>query len=62
MQGLIDAAKEIKKLEDKKTRLQNQHKKLTETAAKPDYETKVPENVRKQNTEKVSLIPRKLVK
>ena len=54
MQGLIDAEKEIAKLGDKRTKLSNQLKKLQEAAAKPDYVTKVPENVRTQNTEKVS--------
>ena len=53
MQGLIDAEKEIAKLGDKKTKLSNQLKKLQEAAAIPDYITKVPENVRTQNTEKV---------
>ena len=53
MQGLIDAEKEILKLGDKKTKLSNQLKKLQEAATKPDYITKVPENVRMQNTEKV---------
>ena len=41
------------KLGDKKTKLSNQLKKLQEAAAKPDYVTKVPENIRTQNTEKV---------
>ena len=50
---MIDADKEIAKLGDKKTKLSNQLKKLQEAAAKPDYITKVPENVRTQNTEKV---------
>ena len=56
LQGLIDATKEVKKLEDKKTRLQGQFKKLEEAAAKPDYTTKVPENVRTQNATKVSTL------
>ena len=41
------------KLSDKKSKLSNQLKKLQEAAAKPDYVTKVPENVRTQNAEKV---------
>jgi hypothetical protein len=43
----------VKKLEDKKTRLEAQLTKLNETVAKPDYLTKVPEGVRDQNAEKV---------
>ena len=52
-QGLIDVPKEIAKLEDKKKRLDNTLKKLQDAAAKPDYETKVPANVRESNAQKV---------
>lgn len=47
--------KEISKLEDKSSKLQTQLGKLKDSAAKSDYQTKVPENVRQQNTEKVCL-------
>jgi len=41
-------------LEEKKSKLDGQLNKLQEAAAKADYETKVPENVRQQNKEKVN--------
>ena len=50
---MIDADKEVAKLEEKKNKLGLTLKKLQDAVAKPDYESKVPENVRKQNTEKV---------
>ena len=52
-QGLIDATKEVGKLQEKQGKLQSQLEKLKQSVAKPDYESKVPENVRQQNTEKV---------
>ncbi|XP_036371216.1 valine--tRNA ligase isoform X1 [Octopus sinensis] len=54
LKGLIDINKEISKLEGKKEKLNSQLNKLNESIQKPDYETKVPEEVRKQNTSKVS--------
>ncbi|ELT91500.1 hypothetical protein CAPTEDRAFT_153512 [Capitella teleta] len=54
LKGLIDIEKEVAKLEDKKKRLEAQVKKLNEASAKPDYQTKVPETVRQQNSEKLS--------
>lgn len=53
MQGLIDVNKEISKLEGKKEKLNVQLTKLQESMAKSDYEIKVPEDVQKQNAEKV---------
>jgi valyl-tRNA synthetase len=53
LQGLIDLGKEVTKLESKFDKLTSQVKKLEETAGKADYEKKVPEDVRSQNTEKV---------
>ena len=55
-QGLIDADKELGKLQDKKSKLETHLGKLKEGAAKPDYENKVPETVRQQNFEKVGLL------
>ena len=54
MQGLIDINKEISKLEGKKEKLNSQLTKLEESMAKSDYEIKVPEDVQKQNAEKVN--------
>lgn len=54
LKGLIDITKEVGKLEEKKSKLDGQLNKLQEAAAKADYETKVPENVRQQNKEKVN--------
>lgn len=56
LKGLIDIKKEAGKLEEKKSKLDGQLNKLQEAAAKADYETKVPENVRQQNKEKVKEI------
>ena len=53
MQGLVDIGKEITKLEGKKDKLISSRKRLEESMAKPDYKTKVPENVQTQNNEKV---------
>ena len=56
IQGLLDITKEVAKLEDKKLKLSSQIKRLQEATTKPDYETKVPQNVREQNQEKVRLL------
>ena len=52
-QGVIDVDKEITKLESNKDTLGKQLKKLQDAAAVPTYETKVPEEVRNKNAEKV---------
>jgi len=54
LRGLIDPAKEIEKLEKKRSALIQQKEKLKKAAQIPDYETKVPEDVRKANTEKLT--------
>lgn len=54
MQGVIDVDKEVTKLEGKKDTLGKQLKKLQDASTVPDYQTKVPEEVRTQNSEKVS--------
>lgn len=45
--------KEVAKLEEKRGKLSVQLKKLFETINGSDYVTKVPENIRNQNSEKV---------
>ncbi|KAJ8299984.1 hypothetical protein KUTeg_021503 [Tegillarca granosa] len=44
----------LKKLEGKKTKLNSQLEKLQDSTKMADYDTKVPEHVRQQNTEKMS--------
>lgn len=51
---MIDVGKEITKLGGKKDRLTVQLEKIQADMAKPDYSNKVPEEIQKQNTEKVS--------
>lgn len=53
MQDIIDVAKELAKLGDKKTKLESQLHKLDEIMSKADYEQKVPLGVRTNNAEKV---------
>ena len=48
----------IGKLNGKKDRLSGQLQKLQDAAAKEDYTTKVPEDVRQQNSQKVTSIER----
>ena len=45
IQGLVDVAKEMAKLEGKKEKLNGQLAKLREAMEIPDYETKVPDRV-----------------
>lgn len=45
IQGLVDVAKEMTKLEGKKVKLNGQLAKLREAMEIPDYETKVPDRV-----------------
>ncbi|KAK3087210.1 hypothetical protein FSP39_003149 [Pinctada imbricata] len=56
LKGIIDISKEITKLEGKKDKLITSLKRLEETIAKPDYKSKVPENVQTQNSEKMTEI------
>jgi len=53
LKGLVDPAKEIEKLTKKRTVLQQTMEKLQKAAKVPDYLTKVPEDIRKANQEKV---------
>ena len=54
LQGLIDISKEMTKLGGKKDKLSAQLEKIQTDMAKSDYSTKVPEEIQKQNTDKVS--------
>ena len=51
---MIDASKELAKLEKKKETLLQSIKKLEQAIATKDYTTKVPEEVRNSNLEKLS--------
>lgn len=53
---MVDTSKEISKLEQQKEKLTSQQSKLKEKMEADGYQTKVPENVRKSNSEKVRLI------
>ena len=52
LKGIIDATKEIEKLEKKKTQLQTQYDKLIKATQIESYDKKVPEEVRMANAEK----------
>ena len=56
LQGLIDISKEMTKLGGKKDRLTAQLEKIQTDMAKADYATKVPEEIQKQNSEKVASV------
>ena len=51
--GLVDVDREIQKLEAKKEKVSAKLQKLNEAISARDYLTKVPENVRQGNDEKV---------
>ena len=53
LKGLIDPAKEVEKLNKKKAALQQSVEKLKKAMEIKDYTTKVPEDVRKANEEKL---------
>ena len=52
LKGIIDAEKEVEKLEKKKTLLNSQYEKLIKATQVPGYEQKVPENIRTANAVK----------
>lgn len=54
LRGVIDTNKEVSKLEQQKEKLVSQQDKLKEKMEVEGYQTKVPENVRKSNSEKFS--------
>ena len=53
LKGLIDPAKEVEKLTKKKAAMQLAVEKLKKAMEIKDYESKVPEDVRKANKEKL---------
>ncbi|KAL5011505.1 hypothetical protein ScPMuIL_010056 [Solemya velum] len=62
LKGLIDIGKEISRLDSKKDRLGSQLKKLTDTSSMVDYSNKVPEDVQKQNSEKMTELSEEIEK
>lgn len=54
LKGLIDPAKELVKLQKKQDQLEQQVSKLKQVMVAPDYCTKVPEDVRLSNTDKLT--------
>lgn len=53
LQGLIDPSKELAKIAKKQEQLNTTVSKLEKDASKADYESKVPEDVRVANKEKL---------
>lgn len=62
LQGLIDPAKELVKLQKKQDQLEQQVRKLKQAMAVPDYTVKVPEEVRLSNTDKLTQTEGELVR
>jgi valyl-tRNA synthetase len=62
LQGLIDPAKELVKLQKKQDQLEQQVRKLKQAMAAPDYIVKVPEEVRLSNTDKLTQTEGELVR
>jgi valyl-tRNA synthetase len=62
LKGLIDVKKEVSKLDEKKVKLEAQLNKLKDAAAQLDYISKVPENIRRLNAEKVEEIQTEISK
>ena len=53
LKGIIDPVKEVEKLGKKQDSMKSQLEKLKKSMLIKDYEKKVPEDIRKSNTEKV---------
>jgi valyl-tRNA synthetase len=62
LQGLIDPAKELEKLQKKQDQLEQQVSKLKQAMAASDYGTKVPEEVRLSNIDKLTQTEGELVR
>ena len=62
LKGIIDPSKEVEKVQKKQETLRNQLEKLKKSMQIKDYETKVPEEVRKSNAEKVSQTETEIVR
>ena len=54
LKGIVDVDKEVAKLQEKKAKLTADCDKLHQVIESDDYCTKVPENIRNQNAEKVT--------
>merc|ERR1712062_865790 len=59
LKGIIDPSKEVEKVQKKQDLLKNQLKKSMQIK---DYESKVPEEVRKSNSEKLSQMETEIVR
>ncbi|XP_046401266.1 valine--tRNA ligase isoform X1 [Ischnura elegans] len=62
LKGLVDPAKEREKLSKKREKLDQQVSRLVTAANAPDYESKVPEEVRVANEEKLSQLQGELAR
>ena len=62
LKGIIDPSKEVEKVQKKQDLLKNQLEKLRKSMQIKDYETKVPEEVRKSNSEKLSQMETEIVR
>jgi len=62
LKGIIDPSKEVEKVQKKQDLLKNQLEKLKKSMQIKDYETKVPEEVRKSNSEKLSQMETEIVR
>jgi len=62
LKGIVDVDKEVAKLQEKKSKLMADHDKLCQVADLDDYCTKVPDNIRKQNAEKVAELKEEIEK
>jgi valyl-tRNA synthetase len=62
VQGLIDPAKELVKLQKKQDQLEKQVRKLKLAMAVPEYVAKVPEEVQLSNAEKLTQSEGELVR
>ena len=62
LKGIIDPVKEVEKLGKKQDSLKSQLEKLKKSMLIKDYEKKVPEDIRKSNTEKVNQIETEILR
>ena len=62
LKGIVDVDKEVAKLQEKKAKLMADHDKLHQVIESGDYTTKVPENIQKQNAEKVTELKEEMEK
>merc|ERR1719150_556505 len=62
LKDCIDPLKEVEKVQKKQETLRNQLEKLNKSMQIKDYDTKVPEEVRKSNAEKLSQMEVEIVR